>query len=212
MPQKDDGYRINKEINAPEVRLIDEEGTMLGMMSSSQALEVAENRGLDLIEIAPMGKPPVCKIMDYGKWRYENQKKEKAAKKKQTVIKIKEVQLRPRTETHDFETKLKHARRFLIGGDKLKVNLRFRGREMAHIDLGLELVNKFIKRLEDIAVIEVPPKKEGRQMFSVVAPDAAKIKDFKKKAEAEGQTDHLEAADESVLGESGEAEEAAPAQ
>ena len=119
--------------------------------------------------------------MDYGKWKYENKKKEKASKKKQTVISIKEIQVRPRTEDHDLNTKLRHARRFLFEGNKVKVNLRFSGREMAHQDLGVDLLNKVIKLLEPMSNVEVTPKREGRQMFILLVPDAAKIKEYEKK-------------------------------
>lgn len=179
--KKDDKYRINADIRAPEVRLIDEEGRMVGVMSSHQAYQYSQDRGLDLIEIAPNAKPPTCKVMDYGKWKYENKKKQTAAKKKQAVVTIKEIQVRPRTEQHDLETKLKHARRFLLEGDKVKINLRFMGREMVHQELGIELLNKLTKDLSDIASLEVEPKKEGRQVFVLLAPDATKIKELSKK-------------------------------
>lgn len=171
---------MNQDIKAPEVRLIDDEGKMAGVMTPQEALAIAESKGLDLIEIAPQAKPPTCKIMDYGKWKYEAKKKEKEARKKQTVISVKEIQVRPRTEDHDLETKLKHATRFLLEGDKVKVNLRFSGREMAHQELGLELLNKVTKLLDNIANVEAPPKMEGRQMFVLMSPDPAKIKEFKK--------------------------------
>ncbi len=179
-PQKDDGYRVNRDIVAPEVRLIDEVGTMVGVMNSREALAIAESKGLDLIEIAPTAKPPTCKIMDYGRWKYENKKKAHEARKKQTIISIKEVQVRPRTDQHDLEVKLRHARRFLLEGDKVKVNLRFTGREMAHQDLGLEVLKKVQAALEDIATTEAPPKMEGRQMFVLLSPDPAKIKELEK--------------------------------
>ncbi len=179
-PQKDDGYRVNRDIVAPEVRLIDEAGTMVGVMNSREALAIAESKGLDLIEIAPTAKPPTCKIMDYGRWKYENKKKAHEARKKQTIISIKEVQVRPRTDQHDLEVKLRHARRFLLEGDKVKVNLRFTGREMAHQDLGLEVLKKVQAALEDIATTEAPPKMEGRQMFVLLSPDPAKIKELEK--------------------------------
>ena len=166
------------------MRLIDENGVMLGVMSSFEALRVAEGRGLDLIEIAPKAKPPACKIMDYGKWKYENKKKDKASKKKQTVVSIKEIQVRPRTEDHDLETKLRHARRFLMEGSKVKVNLRFSGREMAHQDLGVKLLNRVVKILEPLSSLESPPKREGRQMFVLVSPDPIKMKEYKKSKEA----------------------------
>ncbi|HAG92112.1 MAG TPA: translation initiation factor IF-3 [Bdellovibrionales bacterium] len=171
---------MNEEIDAPQVRLIDDEGKMAGVMSPREALAIAESKGLDLIEIAPTAKPPTCKIMDYGKWKYESKKKEKAAKKNQSVITIKEVQVRPRTDEHDLETKMKHARRFLLEGDKVKVNLRFSGREMAHQEIGLETLKKFAEALSDISTVETHPKMEGRQMFLLLGPDAAKIKELEK--------------------------------
>ena len=172
-------------MQAPKVRLIDETGGMVGVMSSSEALRVAEDRGLDLIEIAPKANPPACKMMDYGKWKYENKKKEKASKKKQTIISIKEIQVRPRTEDHDLNTKLRHARRFLLEGNKVKVNLRFSGREMAHQDLGVKLLNRVTKILEPLSSVETPPKREGRQMFVLVVPDPIKIKEYEKTSEAQ---------------------------
>ncbi len=176
---------MNQDIKAPEVRLIDDEGKMVGVMSPQEALTIAQGKGLDLIEIAPQAKPPTCKIMDYGKWKYEAKKKEKEARKKQTVISVKEIQVRPRTEDHDLETKLKHATRFLLEGDKVKVNLRFSGREMAHQELGLQLLNKVTQLLDNVANVEAPPKMEGRQMFVLMTPDPAKIKEYKKTKPAE---------------------------
>lgn len=175
--------RINKDIVAPEVRVIDPDGKMLGVMNPQTALRTAEDMGLDLIEIAPMAKPPTCRIMDYGKWKYEAQKKDKVAKKKQTVISIKEIQIRPRTDEHDLNVKLKHARKFLLAGDKVKVNLRFYGREMAHQDLGIKMLNEVSQRLDDISLVESPPKKEGRQVFVLLAPDPKKIKELDTKKE-----------------------------
>ena len=150
----------------------------MGIMSSREALQQAEDRGLDLIEIAPNAKPPTCKIMDYGKWKYENKKKQVAAKKKQVVVSIKEIQVRPRTEQHDLDVKLKRAREFLLDGSKVKVNLRFHGREMAHQEIGFELLQKITKDLSNLAIAEVEPKKEGRQLFTLLAPDPIKIKEY----------------------------------
>lgn len=159
--------------------MIDEDGTMIGIMSPQLAVQRAEDVGLDLIEIAPTAKPPTCRIMDYGKWRYEAQKKEKEAKKKQTIISIKEIQIRPRTDQHDLDVKLRHARKFLLAGDKVKVNLQFRGREMAHQDIGIKLLNEVSTMLANVANVESPPKKEGRKAFVLLAPDAVKIKEYK---------------------------------
>jgi translation initiation factor IF-3 len=175
-----DGLRVNREIRAAQVRLIDENGQMLGVMSSLEALRMAEDRGLDLLEIAPNAQPPTCKIMDYGKYKYEEKKKAAASRKNQVIVTIKEIQMRPRTDQHDFETKMKHARRFLLDGDKVKVNLRFMGREMAHQEAGLVVVNKAIEYVKDLALVEAPPKTEGKNMFTILAPDSVKIKDYLK--------------------------------
>lgn len=171
---------MNREIRAPQVRVIDDEGAMLGVMTVPEALRIAEDRGLDLLEIAPTAQPPTCKIMDYGKWKYENKKKQVAARKKQVIVTVKEIQMRPRTDLHDFETKMKHARRFLLEGDKVKISLRFMGREMAHQEQGIELLNKAIAFVNDLALVELQPKLEGKNMFLILAPDAVKIKDYQK--------------------------------
>lgn len=153
---------------------------MLGVMTVPEGLRLAEDRGLDLIEIAPTAQPPTCKIMDYGKYKYENKKKAVAARKNQVIVTVKEVQMRPRTDDHDFETKMRHARRFLLEGDKVKVNMRFLGREMAHQELGMEQMKKALDFVKDIALVESPPKMEGKNMFTIIAPDQVKIKDFLK--------------------------------
>ena len=149
-------------------------------MTVPEALRLAEDRGLDLLEIAPTATPPTCKIMDYGKWKYEKKKQATAARKKQVIVQVKEIQMRPRTDQHDFETKMKHAKRFLIEGDKVKVNMRFLGREMAHQELGMELMKKAIDFVKDVSVLESNPKMEGKQMFVLLAPDQVKIKDYLK--------------------------------
>jgi translation initiation factor IF-3 len=153
---------------------------MLGVMTVPEGVKLAEDRGLDLIEIAPTATPPTCRIMDYGKWKYENKKKMVAARKNQIIIQTKEIQLRPRTDKHDFDTKMNHARRFILDGDKVKVNLRFSGREMAHQDLGINLLKKVIETLNDVCLVESHPKTEGRQAFLIVAPDPLKVKDYLK--------------------------------
>jgi translation initiation factor IF-3 len=177
--KRDEGYRINKNIYAKEIRLIDDAGDMRGVMTPREALQIAEEKGLDLIEIAPTAKPPTCKIMDYGKWKYENKKKQSASRKKQVIINTKEIQVRPRTDQHDLDTKLNRARKFLMEGDKVKINLRFQGREMAHQELGMELLLKLAKDLGNVSSIESPPKREGRQMFLLLNSDAPKIKEYK---------------------------------
>jgi translation initiation factor IF-3 len=176
-----DGLRVNRDIRAPQIRVIDDGGAMLGVMTVPEALRLAEERGLDLLEIAPTATPPTCKIMDYGKWKYENKKKQAAARKKQTVIVVKEIQMRPRTDQHDFETKMKHARNFLLEGDKVKINMRFLGRELAHQEFGMALMRKAIQFVEDLATIETNPKFEGKQMHTLLAPDPLKIKEYEKK-------------------------------
>ena len=177
---KEKGLRVNGQIRAAQIRVIDDEGKMIGVMTAAEGLKIAEERGFDLIEIAPTATPPTCKIMDYGKYKYELKKKAHEARKHQTVITIKELQLRPRTEHHDLETKMKHARRFLEDGDKVKLNLRYRGRELAHQELGVKLLEQCIESLKDIALVEVPPKMEGKQAFLLLAPDPIKIKELHK--------------------------------
>jgi len=160
--------RINDEIRAREVRVIGNDGEQLGIMSARDANKAAAERHLDLVEIAPTARPPVCKIMDYGKYRYEQQKREKEARKKQRTFDIKEVKLRPGIEEHDFGVKEKNAVRFLEDGDKVKVTIMFRGRELSHPELGEELLNKMAARLSDMAVVEKKPKLEGRNMTMIV--------------------------------------------
>lgn len=145
-----------------------------------EALRIADERSLDLIEIAPTASPPTCKIMDYGKFKYENKKKAAVARKKQIIVQTKELQLRPRTDQHDFDTKIRHAHKFILEGDKVKVNLRFAGREIAHQEVGINLLKKVIASMMDVALVEVPPKLEGKQMFLLLAPDPAKVKEYLK--------------------------------
>lgn len=167
-------HLLNEEIREPEVRLISEEGEQLGVMSGEQALRIAEEREMDLVLISPQAKPPVCKIMDYGKYRFEQSKREKEAKKNQRVVEIKEIRLSPNIDVHDFDTKVGHARKFLAAGNKVKVSIRFRGREMTHTDLGLTTMAQFADDCADIASVEKPAKLEGRQMLMFLAPKSAK--------------------------------------
>lgn len=166
--------RINEEIRAREVRVITADGEQLGIMFGRAAQQLAVERHLDLVEIAPTAKPPVCKIMDYGKYRYEQQKREKEARKKQKTFDIKEVKLRPGIEDHDFNVKYKNAVRFLEDGDKVKVTIMFRGRELSHPELGEVLLNKMAQQLKEVAVVERVPKLEGKNMIMIVAPKPAK--------------------------------------
>ncbi|NLH44795.1 MAG: translation initiation factor IF-3 [Acholeplasmataceae bacterium] len=169
-----ESLRINEEIRAREVRVVADEGEQLGIMSGRDALNLALERHMDLVEIAPNAKPPVCRIMDYGKYRYEQQKREKEARKKQKTFDIKEVKLRPGIEDHDFDVKFKNAVRFLEDGDKVKVTIMFRGRELSHPELGEILLTKMAKQLEDLAVIERAAKLEGKNMIMIVSPKANK--------------------------------------
>jgi translation initiation factor IF-3 len=174
---------VNEGIRAREVRVVDANGDQLGIMSAREALIMAGERGLDLVEVAPNAKPPVCRIMDYGKHRYEQSKRDKAAKKKQKIVNIKEIRMSPKIDEHDFEVKLKAADRFLKAGDKVKVSVRFRGREIVHADLAKTKLENLATQLKEIAVVERPPKLEGRQMIAVLAPRTESQKTEKKKAE-----------------------------
>lgn len=165
---------VNENIRAREVRLIDANGDQLGIKSRQEALEIAETRNLDLVLVAPNAKPPVCRIMDYGKYRFEQQKKEKEARKKQKVINVKEVRLSPSIEEHDFNTKLRNARKFIDKGDKVKVSIRFRGRAITHKELGQKVLERFAEECKDIASVEQRAKMEGRSMFMMLAPSTEK--------------------------------------
>ena len=159
---------MNERIRCPEIRLIGAEGENLGVLSPIRALELAEQAGLDLVEISPTAEPPVCKIMDFGKYKYETQKREAEARKKQKVIEIKEVKFRPNTDTHDYEVKMRSVTKFLENGDKVKVTLRFRGREMAHQKLGRELLERVAADVEGLGKVESIPRLEGRQMVMMI--------------------------------------------
>lgn len=167
-------HQINEEIREKEVRLIDSEGQQLGIMPLQKALEAAEEKGLDLVNISPKANPPVCKIMDYGKYRFEQAKREKEARKNQRVVEIKEVRLSLNIDTHDFETKKNHALRFISEGNKVKASIRFRGREMGHPELGLEIMRRFADAMSEVANVEKPAKLEGRTMLMFLAPKPAK--------------------------------------
>ena len=169
-PQRETGPRVNERIRAPEIRLIGAEGENVGVVSPARALQMAEDAGLDLVEISPNAAPPVCKIMDFGKFKYETQKKEAEARKRQKTIEIKEVKFRPNTDTNDYDVKMRNVFRFLEDGDKVKVTLRFRGREMAHQNLGRELLERVAEDTKDIGKVENFPKMEGRQMVMMIGP------------------------------------------
>ncbi len=170
MPRKDDGPRINSDIRANEVRLVDSEGNMKGVVKIDEALKLAEEEGLDLVEVSPNAEPPVCKILDYGKYKYEQQKKANEARKKQKTVDVKEVKMSPRIEKNDYDVKMRNATRFLKSGNKVKVSMRFRGREMAHQDIGRDLFAQMIEELGELATVELKPKFEGRQMIMILAP------------------------------------------
>ena len=161
---------MNQDIRAPRVLLIDQHGEKQGVMPTSAALEAAEEAGLDLVQIVATSDPPVCKILDYGKHRFQEQKKKAEARKRQKVVELKEIKLRPNIDTHDYEVKAKAMHRFFDEGDKVKVTLRFRGREMAHPELGMKLLNKVQADFDEIAKVEYAPRMEGRQMIMILAP------------------------------------------
>ncbi|MDH5681619.1 MAG: translation initiation factor IF-3 [Spirochaetota bacterium] len=162
--------RINKQIRVPEIRLIDDEGNQLGVVKTDEALKMAEEKELDLVEISPQASPPVCKVLDYGKYKFDQKKRIKEAKKKQARVQLKEIKMRPKIDSHDYDYKKKHIEEFLAKGDKVKITLQFRGREMAHIDLGEAILAKLKEELKDSVTIEREPKLEGRQMIMIVAP------------------------------------------
>ena len=163
-------HQINEEIRDKEIRVIDADGGQLGIMPASKAMEMAAEKNLDLVKIAPQAQPPVCKIMDYGKYRFEQAKREKEARKNQHIVDIKEIRLSLNIDTHDFNTKLNQTQKFIKSGDKVKVSIRFRGREMGHPELGTEVMDKFAQSCQEFANIEKPAKLEGRSMIMFLAP------------------------------------------
>ena len=165
---------VNRMITARQLRVIGADGEQLGILEKHNAIAAAEDVGLDLVEVAPTANPPVCRIMDYGKFKYEQSKKAQVSKKKQKIIQIKEIKVRPKTDSHDLETKAKHAKRFLAEGNKIKVTVRFRGREIVHTDRGQLVLSKLMVLLEDVATVEAPAKMEGRNMIMVLAPTVQK--------------------------------------
>ena len=161
---------MNGEIDAPQVRLVGADGEMRGVVTLRDALTAAEEAGLDLVEVAPTADPPVCKVLDFGKFKYEAQKKRNEARKKQKIIEVKEIKLRPTIDVHDYDVKMRSAQRFLEEGDKVKVTMRFRGRELAHQELGMDLLNRVRDQFDEIAKVEQMPRMEGRQMIMILAP------------------------------------------
>ncbi|MFO0581341.1 MAG: translation initiation factor IF-3 [Anaeromyxobacter sp.] len=179
--------RTNRRIKAREVRVIGPEGEQLGVLPVEQALARAQELGMDLVEVSPMTKPPVCKIMDYGKFKYLEKKKQNEAKKKQVVVQLKEVKLRPRTEEHDYTTKLKKVREFLEEANKARITVMFRGREMSHRELGQKVLQRVIEDLREVAVIESAPRVEGRQMFMILAPNPRMLQAMRDRARAQAE-------------------------
>ena len=174
LPISNKGLSINEEIRDREVRLIGENGDQLGIVSAQQALQMAYDRDLDLVKIAPQATPPVCKIMDYGKYRFEQAKREKEARKNQHTVDIKEIRLSLNIDKHDFDTKVGHALRFLKDGDKVKASIRFRGREMGHPEIGLEIMQRFAEACSELGNVEKPAKMEGRNMLMFLAAKSSK--------------------------------------
>ena len=168
--KKDNSLRTNEQITASEVRVISSNGKQLGIISIREALYHAEDEGFDLVEVSPDAKPPVCKIVDYGKLKYKEQKSKKEAKKKQKTIEVKEIKMRPGIDKHDYEVKIKALSKFISGGNKVKVSMRFRGREMEHQNLGMELLKKLTEEVSEYAKIEIPPKPEGKQIMMILVP------------------------------------------
>lgn len=166
----DDGVRRNELIHAREVRVIGAEGEQLGILQRNEAIAMAREIGCDLVEVSSNATPPVCRIMDYGKFKYEQQKKKQDAKKRQAVVQVKEIKVRPKTDEHDYETKLKHIRSFLEDGDRCKVTVFFRGREIVHKDRGIEILERIVKDLEDVGKVEQEPRAEGRTLQMLVVP------------------------------------------
>jgi translation initiation factor IF-3 len=172
-----DDVRLNERIRVPQVRLIDENGEQVGIVPTQQALQMARDKGLDLMEVAAGASPPVCKICDYGKFKYEKKKKEAQARKNQVVVKVKEVQLRPNTDEHDLSYKIKNAQEFIEEGDKVKFTILFRGREIAHTEPGFKLCKEVMERVGEAAIVELAPKLEGKKLMMILAPNPQ----FKKK-------------------------------
>lgn len=169
-PQRDTGPRVNARITDREIRLIGADGDNVGLTTPAHGMELANEAGLDLVEISPNASPPVCKIMDFGKFKYEQQKRDSEARRKQKIIEVKEVKFRPNTDTHDYEVKMRNVFKFLANGDKVKVTMRFRGREMAHQNLGRELLERVAVDVDGVGKVENMPKMEGRQMIMMVGP------------------------------------------
>jgi translation initiation factor IF-3 len=182
LPQKKENEaRVNNEIRVSRVRVIKDNGEALGILPIGDAISRAIAAGLDLVEVSPTADPPVCRIMDYGKFKYEKSKKAKEAKKKQHVMHLKEIKLHPKTEDHDFNFKMEHACNFLLKGDRVKITVVFRGREITHIDFGQKMLEKAKTVVLDLSALEIPPKMEGRNLIAIFVPDKIKVKEYLRK-------------------------------
>ncbi len=191
---EDNEPRFNDRIRVPRVLVIDEEGNRLGEFLTRDAIQLAQDRGLDLVEVAPNGRPPVCRITDYGRLKYDRKKKAAAARKNQVQVQLKEVKLRPKTDDHDLAVKFGHTRRFLESGNKVKITVRFRGRELAHRDIGVDQCMRVAEAVKDVSAIESSPRMEGRQMFMILAPTRKPVR--KLQPEEEAEIDDLNAMDD----------------
>jgi translation initiation factor IF-3 len=193
------GPRVNERIRVPEVRVIGPEGEMLGILQTREAFQYARERELDLVEVNPKAHPPVCKVMDYGKFKYEEKKKQAEARKRQTIVELKEIKVRPKTDDHDMDFKLKHVRRFLEEGDKVKITCRFRGREITHPETAQRQLDEFATRVQDIAIVEQTARMEGRTMTLLLAPKVSKAQMMAKRRQEEqkggGKRSDADAAD-----------------
>jgi translation initiation factor IF-3 len=193
LPQKKENEaRVNNEIRVSRVRVISTDGDPLGILTIGDAIARAVASGLDLVEVAPNADPPVCRIMDYGKFKYEKSKKAKEAKKKQHVMHLKEIKLHPKTEDHDFNFKLDHAKNFLIKGDRVKITVVFRGREITHIDFGQKMLEKAKNIIIELSTVEIPPKMEGRNLIAIFVPDKLKVKEYLRKEAIERKKKQLD--------------------
>ena len=201
-PSNEDEPRVNEAIRVPRVLLIDEAGARLGEFLTDDAMRLAEERGLDLVEVAPDARPPVCRIVDYGRLKYEKKKRETEARRNQVQVQLKEVKLRPKTDAHDLAFKIAHVRRFLDEGDKVKITVRFRGREMAHRDIGEKRCLMIAKKVEELGVIETRPRSEGRTMFMILSPLKKKADVMRqRRADRAGETDTEQADGDQTPGE-----------
>ena len=174
MPPERNEPRVNERIRVPRIRLIDESGENLGELSTDEALDLAREKGLDLVEVAPMARPPVCKITDFGKMKYEKKKKDAVARKNQATVELKEIKVRPKTDDHDIDVKVRQIRQFLEEGDKVKITVRFRGREIAHRDIGEEQCKLLASKVAELAIVEQPARMDGRQMVMLLSPSKKK--------------------------------------